>query len=825
MGPQQRLAAERNDLDVARFLKKVAADEIYRDQIVHRHKIPGREARFRALERPVPEALAAVLARGGIEQLYTHQVEAVEHLRAGRDTVIVTSTASGKTLCYNVPVLERLLEDPAARALYLYPTKALAQDQLRVLMRYREGGGVPLQAGTYDGDTPGPLRRTLRDEANILLTNPDMLHSGILPNHAKWAAFFSRLAFVVIDEIHSYRGVFGSHVANVLRRLERVCRHYGARPVFAASSATIANPGAHASRLVGREMAVVERDGSPRGRKQFLMWNPPTIDMTGMERRSANVEAAELVSRLVEGGVQTIAFVRARVVSEVITRYVREMLAGRRAALADAVHPYRGGYLPEERREIERRLFDGDLRAVISTNALELGIDVGALHASIIVGYPGSIASTWQQAGRAGRGSEDALIVFIPYNTPLDQYLVRHPDYFFGRSPENAIIDPDNPHVLLGHLRCAAFELPLGAGEVEALGEYAPAIARLLEEERELNFVKGSWYWRGRGYPSAQVNLRNISSNIYTIIDESEGNRVIGTIDEASAFQQVHPQAIYLHEAETYFVRDLDVEKKIAFVERTGVDYYTQSITETQVKVDREEKERRWRTSAAAFGDVSVTDVTFMFRKIKFGSRDSIGYGTCDLPPQVLETAGTWIVPPPEALAAVRRWGRVPAEGLLGLSNVLREVVPLFVMSDPLDIGTTVNSRSTGGPAVYLYDKYPGGLGFALKAYDLVEEIMRAALELIASCACRHGCPSCVGSPIPPFSQLDPEEGGRGMIPDKEAALVVLHHLLEIEPYEPAPLEDAAAAAERPEGKPLPPELEEKLRQSLARRTAPRRSV
>ncbi|HUV35977.1 MAG TPA: DEAD/DEAH box helicase [Patescibacteria group bacterium] len=803
-------------MDVTKFLKRIEAADFYRDQVVHKHAIPARKARFAPIKTPLPGPLRDVLGRTGIEKLYSHQVDAIEALRTGRSVVIVTSTASGKTLCYNIPVLESLLEDSESRALYLFPTKALAQDQLRVLRRYSEGG-LQFEAGTYDGDTPQALRRKLRDSARIILTNPDMLHSGILPNHAKWAPFFSRLRYVVVDEIHTYRGIFGSHVANVMRRLTRICEHYGARPVFAASSATIANPGEHAEKLLGRKMKVVARDGSPRGRKQFLFWNPPTIDVQEMERRSPNIEAAELVAKLVQDDVQTIAFVRARVVSEVITRYTREKLGERRASMSDAVHPYRGGYLPEERRAIERRLFSGDLKAVISTNALELGIDVGALHASILVGYPGSIASTWQQAGRAGRGSEEALIIFIPYNSPLDQYLAKHPDYFFGRSPENAIIDPENPHILLGHVRAAAFELPLGVKEVEGMGEYAVSIAELLEEERELNFVKGKWFWRGHGYPSADVNLRNISPNVYTIIDESAGNVVIGTIDEASAFQQVHPQAIYLHEAETYFVRDLDTDKKIAFIEKTNVDYYTQSITEVQVKVDREEKSAKWRVSEICYGDVSVTSLTFMFRKIKFGSRDSIGYGTCDLPAQVLETTGLWIVPPPELLSLVRTWGRIPSEGLLGLSNILREVVPLFVMCDPLDIGTTVNSRSTGGPAVYVYDKYPGGLGFSLKAYDLVEEIMTAALELIETCSCKGGCPSCVGSPIPPFSQLDPDTGAKGMIPDKEAALVILHGLLERVAYKPPPPQGRRGdePVERPKGKPLPIELEGKLREGL----------
>ncbi len=807
-------------MEVAKFLKKVEVEDFYRGQIVHRHPIPARRARFGELTPPLPPELAKLLKETGVERLYAHQAEAVRLLRGGNDAVIVTSTASGKTLCYNIPVLASLLEDPDARALYLYPTKALAQDQLRVLQRYMGPKGIAFQAGTYDGDTPASTRRKLRDEARVLLTNPDMLHSGILPNHAKWANFLSRLRYVVVDEIHSYRGVFGSHVASVMRRLDRVAAHYGASPVYAASSATIANPGEHAEKLLGRPVQIVADDGSPRGRKQFLFWNPPTIDAGEMERRSSNIEAAELVAKLVLDDVQTIAFVRARVVSEVITRYAREMLGKHRASMKDSVHPYRGGYLPEERREIERRLFGGELKAVISTNALELGIDVGALHASIIVGYPGSIASTWQQAGRAGRGREEALTIFIPYNTPLDQYLASHPEYFFGKSPENAIIDPGNPHILMAQLRSAVFELPLTAQEVEAAGEYAPAILELLEDCREVSFVRGKYYWTGKGYPSADVNLRNISPNIYTIVNEKAGNAVIGTIDESSAFQQVHPQAIYLHEAETYFVNSLDVDKKIAFVEPTNIDYYTQSITETQVKVDREEKARDWRLARVAFGDVSVTSLTFMFRKIKFGSRDSIGYGKCDLPAQVLETAGLWIVPPPETFAEVRRHGRAPGEGLLGVSNVLREVLPLFVMCDPLDVGTTVNSRSTDTPAVYVYDKYPGGLGFSLRAYDLMEEIMRAALELIASCTCSRGCPSCVGSPIPPFSQLDPEEGGKGMIPDKEAAIVILHHLLELDPYTPGPARggDGAPAAERPRGKALPVELQGKLRAELGKR-------
>ncbi|MDZ7859522.1 MAG: DEAD/DEAH box helicase [Candidatus Krumholzibacteriota bacterium] len=802
-------------MNTERFLKKLKADDFYREQIVFTHKIPARRAKWGKLDYPLPGRVTELLDNSGIKRLYSHQVEAVKAVREGKSIVIVTSTASGKTLCYNIPVIERFLEDRECKALYLYPTKALAQDQLRVLESY--GRSIDFKAGTYDGDTPGSLRKKLRGEADILLTNPDMLHSGILPNHSKWARFFANLQFVVIDEIHTYRGIFGSHVANVIGRLERICGYYGAKPVYVTSSATIANPGEHAERLTGRRIKVIKNDGSPRGEKKFVMWNPPVIDEIGVDRRSTNVEAADIIAKLVMGNVQTIAFVKSRVVSEVITRYVRGILKSHSSSLDDSVHPYRGGYLPEERREIERLLFENELKAVISTNALELGIDVGALYASVIVGYPGSIASTWQQAGRAGRGEEESVVFFLVHNTPLEQYLVKHPEYFLGRTPENAIIDPENPYVLLGQLRAAAFELPLSGSEVSEMGQYAPAIAELLEEEREFNFLRGKWYWRGKGYPSASVNLRNISPDSYTIIDESDGNRVIGTVDEASAFQQVHPDAVYLHQAFTYFVNNLDIDKKVAFVSKCDLDYYTQSITETRVKIDKEEKKDKWKISEIGFGDVSVTDLTFMFRKIKFGSRDSIGYGKCDLPPQILETAGLWIMPPREVFAAVRKWGRVPSEGLLGLSNVLREVVPLFVMCDPLDIGTTVNSGSTAGQALYLYDKYPGGIGFSLKSYDLVEEIMSAALELIKACSCENGCPSCVGSPIPPFTQLDPDSGGRGMIPDKEAALVILHSMLQLQPYRPAAVKKERNVKEekRPKVKPLPVELEGKLREGL----------
>jgi DEAD/DEAH box helicase domain-containing protein len=818
-------------MNVDAFFAKLARESDPKGRLIHLERLPARPARTAELDPPPPPRVRRILEELGIRRLYTHQARAVSAVRAMRDVVVVTGTASGKTLCYQLPLLEAVVEDADACALFLYPTKALAQDQLRVLHRYREiDADLPFVAGTYDGDTPPETRRKLRGEGTVILTNPDMLHSGILPNHGSWARFFSRLRLVALDEIHAYRGAFGSHVSHVIGRLERIARHYGARPVFVCTSATIRNPVELAEKLTGRKVELIDQDGSPRGEKAFAFWSPPLLEESGIERGSTNLEAARLLVAAVEEGIRTIVFVRSRVASEVVLRYARAMLEERRPALAKAVRSYRGGYLPEDRRAIEKALFSGELLGVVSTNALELGIDVGSLECAILVGYPGSIASTWQQAGRAGRGELPSLVLFIPQNSPVDQYLCRHPDYFFGRSPESAVVDPHNPHILFSHLRCNAFELPLGPEDWERLGDYAPSVARLLEEEGQLRRKGNRYWWCGRNYPAAEVSLRTIGDEVFTIVEVGEENRVIGTIDGPSAFVEVHPGAIYLHEGETYFVRDLDLEKRIAFVEPVDSDYYTQSITEVQIRIDREELRERWRVSEVIFGDLSVTSVTFMFKKIKFGSRDSIGYGTLDLPPVALETTGMWIVPPAEAYRYVREAGRVPREGLLGIANVVRTIFPVFSMADTTDIGTAVSSSAASAPAVFVFDRYPGGLGFAHKAFETVDEVMTAALELVEQCPCKAGCPSCVGSPIPPFGQLDSDLASRGIVPDKEAARSILRVLLEREPYRPTrPSERREDPVEKlppiPEGRPLDPALERRLREravKLRRATRPR---
>jgi DEAD/DEAH box helicase domain-containing protein len=811
-------------MDVKKFLSGVHASKYYQGQIVHAETIPARDAKYAPVTPAPPPRLQRIIEKEGIKKLYTHQADAVERVRSGAHVVVVTGTASGKTLCYNLPVLERIIEDEDACALYLYPTKALAQDQLRTLNRHKTiDTELPLRTGTYDGDTPPSTRRKLKNEANVLLTNPDMLHSGILPNHGMWARFFARLRYIVIDEIHAYRGVFGSNVCHVLRRLNRICAHYGANPIYICCSATIRNPLQLAEKITGQSMVLVDNDGSPRGEKTFVFWNPPLLEQNVMERKSSNIEAARLLSDVVQGGNQAIAFVRARVVSEVITKYVKEILSREAPSLAGSVKAYRGGYLPEDRRQIERELFGGDLKAVVSTNALELGIDIGALECAILVGYPGSIASTWQQAGRAGRGSDASLAFLIPQDSPIDQYMVQHPDYFYGRTPESAVVDPHNPHIVLSHLRSAAFELPVGPGDWDGFGEYCGSILKILEEDGQVRRKKDKYYWCGGSYPAADVPLRNIGDDVYTIIERGEENRVIGTIDEASAYMQVHPGAIYLHNEETYFVHALDIDKKIAYVEKEDTDYYSQSITEVKIKIEEKELEKKWLESQVYWGDLSVTSVTFMFKKIKFGSRDSLGFGALDLPATTLLTTGMWLLPHEEAYVYVRKSGRIPREGLLGISNVIKEVIPIFAMCDTMDIGATVDSSAANAPGVYVYDRYPGGLGFALKSYELLQEIMEASLDLIDQCPCDGGCPSCVGSPLPPFSQLDPDVNVRGLIPDKEAAKSILHALLNKDPFLPSKREANGSAPfveeeqPLPESKPLPGPLEKKLRERVGK--------
>ena len=761
--------------------------------LTHIQRIPARDASFADPEAPLPESLRAALAADGIERLWAHQAAALDSVRKGRDTVIVTGTASGKTLCYNLPVFETLLADPQATALYLFPTKALAQDQLKTAQRMVDS--LPelgkFRLGTYDGDTSTHTRRKLRAEGRLILSNPDMFHAGILPGHTRWARFFMNLRYVILDEIHSYRGIFGSNVAAVMRRLRRICRHYGSDPIFIASSATIGNPQELAEEIfAGAETpALINADGSPRGPKLFIFWNPPMLEERGGERRSANSEARELLVRLVKQGRQVICFSRTRVSSELIYRYSKDALLREAPHLAKRIRAYRGGYLPEERREIERALFSGELMAVSSTNALELGIDIGSLDAALLVGLPPTIASTWQQAGRAGRGSAESCAVLIAYNDPIDQYLMRHPEFFFRQNPERAVADHGNPFILLPHLRCAAYELPLTDEDEKLFGPLTRGVVEILEQRGELRRAGDQVFHASTSYPAEQVNLRHSVLDTVSII-ETPGERVIGNVDLLGACQLVYPEAIYLHDGETHFVRELDLDQKVAFVERRAVDYYTQPVSEQKVRLDQRLEGvavtpagSAEETMSLGFGDVTVSKTTFAFKKIKFGSMDSIGWGKLDLPWHHLETRAFWIAPKEPVISALCERGHKLPEAMAGLKSLALAALPFFAMCDRADLGGVVDASNLGITALFLYDRFHGGLGYSRVGFDEMEKLLGACLDILSSCPCAGGCPACVGLPaIAPGRQEDPDLSPDFAIPGKEAAQVLLELLLAREP-------------------------------------------
>ncbi len=813
-------------MDVAAYLEAIERHPLYAGQLQHVEVLPARPGRFESLAPPLPEPLQAMLAARQIEGLYAHQVAAIQAARAGKDTVVVTGTASGKTLCYNLPILECLLADPQARALYLFPTKALAQDQFKGLLELVNGSettGRLFQPGVFDGDTPPAQRRRIKAEANLVLSNPDMLHSSILPYHPKWARFFAALKFVVIDEVHTYRGILGANVACVLRRLMRVCQHYGAQPVFLSASATIANPGELTSRLLGRDVTVVDNDGSPRGRKYFCLWNPAPVGQDSLARRSAADDAVWLMADAVEADGQALAFTRTRQAAELVNRYVNDELHHRRSQHADRVRAYRGGYLPTERREIEAELFDGRLRGVSATNALELGVDIGSLDVALLVQYPGTIASTWQQAGRSGRRQADSLAILLAGNDPIDQYLLRHPQYFFAQSPEHAVVDPENPYVLANHLKATAFELPLGEDEATRFGELAPTIAELLADSGELSSIDGRFYYSGGGQnPAHGISLRHMSDDTFSIIlvtdkqalglperlprlarhfgakpvagarlggpsryDLPQGFEVIANVDEISAPELVYPEAVYLHNGDSYFVRHLDLEGKVAYVERHEMDYYTQAVLESNVLITTPQEESFAVHSALlGYGEVDVSWKTVAFKKIKFSTRENVGYGKVDIPAQNLPTTAFWLSPHDEVLCALKAEKLRPSEGLCGLRNLAVVALPMVAMCDSRDISGVVDSKNLGRSAMILYDRYPGGLGYAEKGFQQIEDLLAVCDELVQQCPCEDGCPSCVGLPnLRPAIHSDPDLMRGYPIPDKLAT----RRLLELLTATPTP--------------------------------------
>lgn len=766
-------------MDVRSFLRDLTADRRYRDQLVHIRELAARPARYAQPASALPDVLASVLRRQNIHRLYTHQAAALDAAAGGEDFVVVTGTASGKTLCYNLPVVRTLLEDPSAKALYLFPTKALAQDQHGALQRLAAEEELcnVLAPAVYDGDTPSHNRTRIRNRCSVVLTNPDMLHVGILPYHGKWHQFLRNLRYLVIDEVHSYRGIFGSHVAGVIRRLLRLCEHYGSRPQIICSSATIANPLEHAAKLTGRRMRLIDDDGSPRGRKFFALWNPPFLDGDSVSRRSANVEAVELLADLVRRRAQTIVFGKARIVVELIYKYVREQLAGE-SDLASRIKPYRGGYLPTERREIEQELFSGRLLAVASTNALELGIDVGALDAAVLVGFPSTICSAWQQAGRAGRSSQDSLVVLVGYNEPIDQYLMRHPEYLFGAPHEQAVIDPSNPLILAGQLSCACFEKPLTAADGAYFGPLAAKVAAVLGEEGQVRQIDGRSYWSSAEMPAKSTSLRNISDDTYAIADDTKGGKVLGNVDSISAPELVYPGAIYLHEGSSYLVTNLDGQGKIAHVEPAQVDYYTQPVLASSGRFGQASETKKFRDGELFFGPADVTWQTTAFRKVKYYTMELIGQSKLDLPSQTLSTTGAWWTVSDEMLADVRRAGFNPIEALMGVRNLMLASLPALAMCDRHDISGMVESSNLGRPTVFVYDRYPGGVGYSQVGYDGIEQWLELCRQIVSECPCTGGCPSCVGlaNLRPPLHQ-DPDLGGGYPVPSKDATILLLARL------------------------------------------------
>jgi DEAD/DEAH box helicase domain-containing protein len=746
---------------------------------------PPRPARHAPFPPELAPRLHDALQQRGIARLYTHQREAYDAASRGRHTVVVTPTASGKTLCYNLPVLDAILKQPEARALYLFPTKALAQDQLAGLYAMIETLGADIATFTYDGDTPQDARKAIRARAHVVVTNPDMLHKGILPHHTKWVKLLENLRFVVVDELHALRGVYGSHVANVLRRLERLCRFYGSQPCFLCSSATIGNPKELAEALTGREMVLIDDSGAPRGERHFAIYNPPVVNRQLGIRKSSLNAARDVALSFLSKGLQTIVFAPSRLATEVLVSYLKQALETKPGS-EGVIRGYRGGYLPLKRREIERGLRAGDVLGVVSTNALELGIDIGSLDVAVLVGYPGSVASAWQQAGRAGRRSGASAAVLVCNSSPLNQFIARHPDYFFGAPVEQARINPDNLHILVDHVKCAAFELPFGADESFGKEELAE-ILKFLEEERVLHRAGARWHWTSESYPADAVSLRSASSDNFVVQDVTRDPRIIAEVDYDSAPAMVHEKAVYLLEGRTYFVEKYDHDQRRVHVREAELDYYTDAITYTKVRILDRFAEETVRNARRSHGEVHVTCQVVGFKKIKFWTNENVGSGELAMPENEMHTTAYWLTLPRGLMAGLPYSAEERRDGVLALSYALGQLAALFLMCDRHDLGVALGDNGQGEarterglvrlgiaarerplpddyePHVFVYDAYPGGIGLSEPLFRLHDTLLAESESLIASCPCEDGCPSCVGPPG--------EVGRRG----KPVALAILH--------------------------------------------------
>jgi DEAD/DEAH box helicase domain-containing protein len=765
----------------------------YKARITGELVIPAQKGQYAPFPPAMEPALAAALQARGVQQLYTHQARAWDSIQGGRHTVVVTPTASGKTLCYNLSVLQAARRE-RAKALYLFPTKALAQDQVAELNELNQAGQLGVRAFTFDGDTPGDARQAVRTKGDIVVTNPDMLHQGILPHHTKWAQFFEGLRYIVIDEMHTYRGVFGAHVANVLRRLRRICRFYGAEPVYILCSATIANPAELASQLIGAEVEAITESGAPQGAKHLLLWNPPVINPDLGIRASARSQTTRIARLAVTQGLKSILFAQSRLMVEVLTKYLKDTF-DKDPRKPARIAAYRGGYLPTERRAMEQKLRAGSVDCVISTSALELGVDIGALDVCVLNGYPGTIAGTWQRLGRAGRRQRTALGVLVASSLPLDQYIIRNPEFFLGASPEQARVDPDQLLILLDHVRCAAFELPFKQGESFG-GEDLQELLAYLQDNGVLHQEGGQWHWMADSYPANSVSLRSVAEGNFVVIDTTDGKQqVIAEVDYSSAPMTLYEGAIYMIQSAPYQVEQLDWDGRKAFVTRTRADYYTDAIDYTRLKILEHFSQTREAHNGVAQGEVHLIRRIAGYKKIRYYSHENIGYGHINLPDQEMHTTAVWWQVDHAVLDEAFPSRQQALDGFLGASYAMHIVAAMRMLSEPQDIGravgdggaewfATVGSNGRGqmrtpegqaldplalphfSPTLFLYDNYPGGIGISEPLYEKRATIVADAAQLVQACECQHGCPSCIG-PILASDEV------RGYSP-KQAALSIL---------------------------------------------------
>lgn len=731
-------------MNITQYLERFRSNPETARNITYWHTEPAKEAVYAPFPAWLDGRVAQALHKRGISQLYSHQAEALERVHEGEDVVVVTPTASGKTLCYNLPVLNAICRDDTTRALYLFPTKALAADQVSELYEMITEAGVDVKTYTYDGDTPPAARQAVRQAGHIVVTNPDMLHSGIMPHHTKWVKLFENLKFIVIDEVHTYRGVFGSHMANVMRRLLRLCDFYGSHPRIICCSATIANPLELAQNICGRTMELVDNNGAPTGEKHFIFYNPPVVnEMLGI-RKSAVLEARKIATDLIVNHISTITFARSRVAVEVLLSYLKELVRTQ-LGTSDMVRGYRGGYLPTERRAIEKGLRDGSVLGVVSTNALELGIDIGTLDVCVLCGYPGNIASTWQQSGRSGRRKGVSATILVANSSPLNQFIIQHPTYFFNQPPEYGIINADNLYILLSHIKCAAYELPFVDGE-EYGGRPIMEILSFLEQQGVLRHVGDTWHWSTDEFPASEISLRSATAENFIIVDKTTpDHQVIGEMDRFTAPMLLHDEAIYLHEGRQYQVEKLDFEDRRAYVKAVEANYYTDANLAVNLRVIDAFKSKGEKLKAV-LGEVVVTAMTTIFKKMRFDTHENIGYGRVNLPDLQMHTSACWLVIDESLLA-----GYQPSQiegALLGIGNLLANIAPIYVMCDAKDISVypQVKSPYTHQPTLFIYDTIPAGMGLSDRLYEMSGELLRQALFMVEKCPCPSGCPSCVGT-------------------------------------------------------------------------------